>query len=151
MLNSQLTEHLGARLAPLQPLWRSTPLAPSHPSSPPLTSLVAGAMNGFALSVSSLARASAPVLCGSLSAASTPQTQRLAKCLPPARLTRATAPPYRRSFSAGAARGESPLEGLPFYLLGALSLGGLALSSYLPPRAVEAPGGAPPVGYDVCR
>ena len=31
------------------------------------------------------------------------------------------------------------------------SLGGLALSSYLPPRAVEAPGGAPPVGYDVCR
>ena len=31
MLNSQLTEHLGAPLAPLQPLWRCTPLAPLAP------------------------------------------------------------------------------------------------------------------------
>tara|TARA_B100000768_G_C11074682_1_gene288091 strand:+ start:79 stop:651 length:573 start_codon:yes stop_codon:yes gene_type:complete len=63
-----------------------------------------GAVNGFALSVSSLSRAASPLICGSL-------------------------------FSAATARGESPLEALPFYLLCVLCLLGIWLSNFLPPRA----------------
>ena len=77
-----------------------------------------GAVNGFALSLSSLSRAVSPLLCGSL-------------------------------FSAASARGESPLEALPFYLLCALCLFGLWLTTYLRPRATQCTGGAPPVGASV--
>ena len=79
-----------------------------------------GAMNGFALSVSSLSRAASPLICGSL-------------------------------FSAATARGESPLEALPFYLLCVLCLLGMWLSTFLPPRASQCTGGAPPVGDEVYR
>ena len=79
-----------------------------------------GAMNGFALSVSSLSRAASPLLCGSL-------------------------------FSAATAGGESPLEALPFYLLCVLCLLGMWLSTFLPPRASQCTGGAPPVGDEVYR
>ena len=84
-----------------------------------------GAVNGFALSVSSLSRAASPLICGSL-------------------------------FSAATARGESPIEALPFYLLCVLCLLGMWLSTFLPPRASQRrtatqPGGAPPVEDEVHR
>ena len=71
--------------------------------------------------VSSLSRATSPLLCGSL-------------------------------YSAASAQGDSLLEGLPFYLLCALCVGGLLLSAHLPPRAdTKRTGGSPPIGHEVFR
>ena len=152
LLNSLLTENLGAHReacmgsraaeAPAQgrahtartvhPQGQPTHAPTKHPphmalrrglcTMPPQHALLhgTGAMNGFALSVASLSRATSPLLCGSL-------------------------------FSAATARGESPLEALPFYLLCVLCLLGLWLTTFLPPRATQWTGGAPPVGNGVCR
>ena len=71
-----------------------------------------------------------------------------------ASLSRACSPLFCGSiFSAVSSHGESPLEGIPFYLLCVISLAGLGLTTRLPRTASrkKSAGGAPPGADDVWR